>query len=77
MAECAFGILANKWRIFHRPFDVTPQLCDNLAKACCILHNFDRRNDGFQLEDTLYESNFENIHTTGTKGNTRGKHVSQ
>ena len=26
MVECAFGILANKWRIFHRPLDVTPQL---------------------------------------------------
>jgi len=24
MIECAFGILANKWRIFHRPLDVTP-----------------------------------------------------
>ena len=24
MVECAFGILANKWRIFHRPLDVTP-----------------------------------------------------
>jgi len=23
MVECAFGFLANKWRIFHRPFDVT------------------------------------------------------
>ena len=61
MVECAFGILANKWRIFHRPLDVTPQFCDSIVKACCILHNFVRRNDGFQLEDTLYESNFESI----------------
>nr|CAI5844570.1 unnamed protein product [Callosobruchus analis] len=22
MVECTFGILANKWRIFHRPLDV-------------------------------------------------------
>jgi hypothetical protein len=25
MVECSFGILANKWRIFQRPLDVTPQ----------------------------------------------------
>jgi hypothetical protein len=25
MVECAFGILVNKWRIFRRPLDVTPQ----------------------------------------------------
>jgi hypothetical protein len=47
MAECAFGILANKWKIFHRPFDGTPQFHDSLVKASSILHNFDRRNDGF------------------------------
>jgi hypothetical protein len=61
MVECAFGILANKWRIFHRPLDVTPQFCDGIVKVCYILHSFLRRNDGFQLED---ESNFENIQAT-------------
>ena len=40
MVECAFGILANKWKIFHRPLDVTPQFCDSIVKACCILHSF-------------------------------------
>ena len=76
IVECAFGILANKWRIFHRPLDVTPQFCDSIVKACCILHNFVRRNVGFQLEDTLYESNFESIHAPGVRGNTIGQHVS-
>jgi len=71
MVECAFGILANKWRIFHRPLDVTPQFCDSIVKACCILHSFVPRNDGFQLEDTFYESNFESIQATGTRGNTK------
>jgi len=69
MVECAFGILANKWRIFHRPLDLIPQFCDSIVKACCVLHNFVRRNGGFQLEDTLYESNFESIQATGTRGN--------
>ena len=75
MVECAFGILKNKWRIFHRPLDVTPQFCDSIVKACCILHNFVRQNSGFQLEDTLYESNFESIHATGIRGNNIGQHV--
>ena len=75
MVECEFGILANKRRIFLRPLDVTPQFCDSIVKACCILHNFVRRNDGFQLEDTLYESNFESIQATGTRRNFKGKHV--
>ena len=72
MVECAFGILANKWRIFHRPLNVTPQFCDSIVKACCILHNFVRRNDGFELEDALYGStrNFESTEATG-----KGKHV--
>ena len=75
MVECTFGILANKWRIFHRLLDVTTQFCDSIVKACCILHNFVHWNDGFQLEDTLYESNFESIQATGTRGNVKGKHV--
>jgi hypothetical protein len=74
MVECAFSILANKCRIFHRPLDVTPQFFDSIVKACCILHNFVRRNDGFQL-DNLYESNFESIQASGTRENIKGKHV--
>jgi len=61
MVECAFGILASKWRIFHRPLDETPQFCDSIVKACCILDNFVRRNDGFQLDDILHKSNFKSI----------------
>jgi len=75
MVERAFGILANKWRIFHRPLNVTPQVCDSIVQACCILHNFAHLNNGFQLEDTLYESNLESILATETRGNTKGEHV--
>nr|CAH7733262.1 unnamed protein product [Callosobruchus chinensis] len=38
VVECAFGILSNKWRIFH---------------TTCVLHNFVRRRDGYRFEDTL------------------------
>jgi hypothetical protein len=63
--------LGNKWRIFHTPLDVAPQFWESTIKARCILHNFDRRNDRFQLVDTLYES----IPATGTRVNTKGRHV--
>jgi len=49
MLQRAFGMLANKWRIFHRPLDATPQFCDSIVQACCILHNFVHLNNGFQL----------------------------
>ena len=61
MVECTFGILANKWRIFHRPIDVNPEFCDNIIKACCVLHNFVRQRDGVSFDDTLYECPLENI----------------
>ncbi|XP_023944140.1 uncharacterized protein LOC128199505 isoform X2 [Bicyclus anynana] len=38
--ECTFGILANKWRIFHRPINVSYDFAIDIVKACCILHNF-------------------------------------
>jgi len=53
MVDYAFGILTNKWRIFHRSFDVTLQLRDSVVRVCWILYSFIRRNDGLQLEDTL------------------------
>lgn len=51
--ECAFGILANKWRIFHRPLNVELSLCEDIIKVCCVLHNFVRDRDGFRVEDAL------------------------
>lgn len=51
--ECSFGILANKWRIFHRPLNVHLSLCEDIVKVCCLLHNFVRERDGFKIEDTL------------------------
>ena len=55
IGECTFGILANKWSIFHRPIDVKPDFCDNNIKACCVLHDYVRENYGIQLDDNLYE----------------------
>lgn len=49
--ECAFGILANKWRILHRPLDVDPETAIKIVKACTALHNFVREKDGLNFED--------------------------
>lgn len=51
--ECSFGILANKWRIFHRPMNVNTDIAIGITKACCVLHNYTRKRDGYRFEDTL------------------------
>lgn len=38
--ECAFGRLANRFQIFHRPIEVQTKTVDAIVKACCVLHNF-------------------------------------
>ncbi|XP_066598912.1 uncharacterized protein [Prorops nasuta] len=50
--ECAFGILANKWRVLHTSILVQPDFVDEIVKACCILNNFVRKRDGINFEDT-------------------------
>lgn len=56
---CTFGILTNKWRIFHRPMNVSVSFATYIVKACYIIHNFVRKRDGYTLnvaglEDTEY-----------------------
>lgn len=51
--ECAFGIMSNKWRIFHRPIDVSPKFAKNIVKACVILHNIVRKRDGYRIDDII------------------------
>lgn len=51
--ECTFGILANKWRIFHRPLNVDVEFAVDIIKAACVLHNFVKQRDGHKFEDTF------------------------
>lgn len=50
--ECTFDILSNKWRVLHTVILVEPDFGVSITKACCVLHNFVRRRDGYNLEDT-------------------------
>jgi len=67
--ECAFGILANKWRVLHTALLVEPDFADDITKACCILHNYVRRRDGYNFEDTLsnYLEDIENENNSGAR----------
>lgn len=44
--ECTLGILAKKWRIFHKPLNVSIEFAEIITRACCVLHNFVRKRDG-------------------------------
>lgn len=56
--ENTFGILANRFRIFHTAMDLQVNNVDKIVMTCCTLHNFLRRrcsqsytNDEFDVED--------------------------
>lgn len=59
--ECAFGILSNKWRIFHRLINVEPDFAVDIVKACIVLHNFVRDRDGYLPEDTTTITGLEDL----------------
>lgn len=61
--ECAFGILSNKWRIFHRPINLDPDFSIDIVKVCVVLHNIVRNKDGFDPEDIMTITGLENIPT--------------
>lgn len=67
--ECAFGIMSNKWRIFHRPIDVSPKFAKNIVKACVILHNIVRKRDGYRIDDIILSerSSLETLSSPQTK----------
>lgn len=73
--ECSFGILVNKWRIFHRPLNVDIEFAENIIKACCVLHNYVRLRDGYRYEDTLFESPLPGMRTTTIRPSSRSRNT--
>ena len=52
------GSVSSKWRIFHRPLNVTKPLAKSIVKACVVLHNLVREMDGSHNEDLLENGGF-------------------
>lgn len=73
--ECTFGILSNKWRIFHRPIDVKIDFAVDIVKSCCVLHNFVRDRDGFSIDDTLIINGFEEFDVVDNSGTNRSTNL--
>ena len=46
IVENAFGILANRFRIFMTPICLSPEKVEVVTVACCCLHNFLRAQSG-------------------------------
>jgi hypothetical protein len=59
--ECAFGVLTNKWRIFHRPINVSRYFAVDIVKACTVLRNIVREKDGCNFEDILTTVGLDNL----------------
>ena len=59
VVENAFGMLANRFRILHRPISLESESIDSLVQTCCILHNFLRthspEDDDFDREDENHD----------------------
>lgn len=39
VVENAFGLLSQKFRIFHTPIHLKVKTCENLVSSACIIHN--------------------------------------
>ena len=40
VVECAFGILASRWRMYRRVIGTSPVVAEVCVRATCVLHNF-------------------------------------
>lgn len=43
----------NKWRVFHTSMTIRPDFAALVTKTACVLHNFVRAQDGYNVEDSL------------------------
>lgn len=75
VVENAFGIMAQKWRIFLRPIPLKVSKSVKVVKAACILHNFLRsKTCTTQYLTKLYHTNIPDNHHNNINVN-RNNHI--
>ncbi|XP_066429067.1 putative nuclease HARBI1 [Eleutherodactylus coqui] len=62
VVENTFGIMANRFHIFHTAINLRPEKIDKVVLACCVLHNFLRRRDTLSYSPPAMFDN-ENVDT--------------
>ena len=75
--ECAFGILASRFRFLHRRLILSPEMAIKVVKAACILHNcLTQEGDSFtsRIEQDVLQREFINNSRLQPMGN-QGYHV--
>ena len=45
ISENLFGILANKWKIFQKPLNLSPEKSPTITTSALVLHNFLRKSN--------------------------------
>ncbi|XP_042910704.1 uncharacterized protein [Parasteatoda tepidariorum] len=54
ISENVFGILVQKFRMFMRPLQGSPDNITSLVLAACILHNFIRNDENYQVPELTH-----------------------
>lgn len=81
LVENAFGILAQRWRVFHTKIGVAPKLVTKIVKATCVLHNLlQSQSTPAQivtlLEDADRESHgMRNLKRSGNRGSKNAEEI--
>ncbi|CAH1997197.1 unnamed protein product [Acanthoscelides obtectus] len=56
VVECAFGILAAKWRILTKAIETSPENAEKIVNCICVLHNIIIDKEGIALIEEPKES---------------------
>ena len=70
MSENAFGILAARWRVYHRTMEQSPDTVDEIIKATIVLHNLLMKNN-LVIQCSSHD-NLEELVTTPTDTTSNG-----
>ncbi|XP_069597387.1 uncharacterized protein [Ranitomeya imitator] len=71
VVENAFGIMANRFRVFHTAMNMKLSSIDSVVLACCVLHNFLRRRDATAYSPPQYVDSVDPANGDITQGEWR------